>query len=746
MKLQAMTPEEVKNSKIYKEWGLTDKEYETISSSLGRLPNYTETGIFSGMWSEHCSYKTSKPILRNFHTEGPQVLQGPGEGAGIVDIGDNQGIVFKMESHNSPSAVEPYEGAATGVGGCVRDIFSMGATPIALVDSLRFGDVERDRTKYLVEKAVEGIADYGNQLGIPTIAGEVKFDATYNANPLVNAMCVGLVDHDGIFNGIASGVGNPILYAGSTTGRDGIHGASFSSKEFGAENQDQGSAVQAGDPFKEKRLIDAFLELFRDFKNEVIGVQDMGAAGLVSSSSEMASKAEMGLSLNMDLVPAREEAMTAYELLLSESQERMLLCIEKGSEAAIIELFNRYGLEAAVIGEVIGEKQYKIYQQGELVVDLPVDLLADGVPTNYITSKVPERIKNAAKREVFQPEVANIEKTLTDLLTSPDLADKSSLYSQFDHMAMNNTIAGPGSDAGILRIKGTDKAVAITADGNSRYVYLDPYKGGQIAVSESARNIIASGGLPLAITDCLNFGNPNDPEIFYELEESSKGISEACKTLNTPVISGNVSLSNANPSGSIYPTPILGMVGLIEKTSQILTQKFAQAGDVIYLVGATGDDFAGSVIQKLQAGEIYGQINFDLAAEKQSQDFVFHANKKGFLQSAHDLSEGGLLVGLVQKAFGTQLGFDMETSLTDAQLFSETQSRFIVTVSREKQASFEQFIQESNMGELVVVIGSTVEGATATVQTRESRAELALTELKAQWQQALPKALVRTFN
>lgn len=746
MKLQAMTPQEVKSSKIYQEWGLTDKEYDAIVDGLGRLPNYTETGIFSGMWSEHCSYKTSKPILRNFWTEGEQVIQGPGEGAGIVDIGDNQGVVFKMESHNSPSAVEPYEGAATGVGGCVRDIFSMGATPIALVGSLRFGDIKLDRTKNYVEQAIAGIADYGNQLGIPTVAGETKFDATYNVNPLVNAMCVGVVDRDGIFNGIASGVGNPILYAGSTTGRDGIHGASFSSKEFGDDNQDQGSAVQAGDPFKEKRLIDAFMELFRDFRNDVLGVQDMGAAGLVSSSSEMASKAGTGVALNMDHVPAREEEMTAYELLLSESQERMLLCIEKGSEEAIIDLFHRYGLEAAVIGEVIEEQQYRIYQQGELVVDVPVDLIADGVPTNVVPSKMPERLVNAAQQEAFVPEVSNVAETLEFLMTTADLSDKSSLYSQCDAMAMNNTIAGPGTDAAIVRIEGTEKAIAITADGNARYVYLDPYKGGQIAVSESARNIIASGGLPLAITDCLNFGNPKDPEVFYEFEESSKGISEACKVLDTPVISGNVSLSNGNPSGSIYPTPILGMVGLIDNISHILPQKFAQASDVIYLVGATGDDFAGSVIQKHQAGKFYGQINFDLAAEKQSQDFVFQANRNGLLQSAHDLSEGGLLVGLVQKAFGTDFGFEVETTLTNAQLFSETQSRFVVTVAKEKQEQFEAFIQEKGMADVVTVLGQTVGGTTATIKTSESTAELSLLELKTKWEQALPKDLVRSFD
>lgn len=475
MKLQAMTPEEVNDTKIYREWGLTEKEFRTIEEALGRLPNYTETGIFSGMWSEHCSYKTSKPVLRNFYTEGEQVLQGPGEGAGIVDIGDNQGIVFKMESHNSPSAVEPYEGAATGVGGVVRDVFSMGAEPIALVDSLRFGDMAHERTAYLAEQAVSGIADYGNRLGIPTVAGEVKFYAAYNMNPLVNAMCIGLVDHDGIFTGTADGAGNTIMYVGSTTGRDGIHGASFSSKEFSDDNADQGSAVQAGDPFKEKRLIDACLELLRVYKDDVVGMQDMGAAGLVSSSSEMASKSGKGMELHMDAVPQREKDMTAYELLLSESQERMLLCVKKGSEEKVADLFKRYNLHAAAIGTVVEEKQYRVYQQNELVVDVPVDLLADGAPTNTVASSRPERLDTYKTETPFTPSVDSVEQTLTDLLTSPDLADKSPLYSQFDYMAKNSTIVGPGSDAGIVQIKGTDKALTVTADGNSRYVYLDPY-------------------------------------------------------------------------------------------------------------------------------------------------------------------------------------------------------------------------------------------------------------------------------
>jgi len=741
MTLQAMTSKEVKNSGIYKEWGLSEKEFQTIEKGLGRLPNYTEAGIFSGMWSEHCSYKTSKPVLRHFYSEGDQVLQGPGEGAGIVDIGDNQGIVFKMESHNSPSAVEPYEGAATGVGGVVRDVFSMGATPIALVDSLRFGDLKQNRTKYLVNEAISGIADYGNRLGVPTVAGETKFDASYNGNPLVNAMCVGILNHDGIFTGIADGVGNTIMYVGSTTGKDGIGGASFSSKEFSEEHTDQGSAVQAGDPFKEKQLIDACLQLVHEYKNDVIGMQDMGAAGLVSSSSEMASKAGKGMELYMDEVPQREENMSAYDMLLSESQERMLLCVKKGSEEKIAALFEQYNLYAVSIGKVISEPTYKVYHKDEVVVDVPVEFLADGVPTNVVDSKEPERLTTYKEEDPFKPEITSVNQSLNELITSPYLADKSSLYSQFDFMAKNNTIAGPGSDVGIVRIKGTEKALAITADGNSRYVYVDPHKGGQIAVSESARNIVASGGRPLAITDCLNFGNVNDPEIFFELEESSKGISKACEILDTPVISGNVSLNNANPNASIYPTPIIGMIGLIENVDHILAQTFAQGGDHIYVIGQTGDDYAGSVIQQVQEESIHGELNFDLTTEQQNQNFVYETNQRGMLQSAHDLSEGGLLVGLVQKAFGSQVGFDISVSLSDAQLFSETQSRFVVTVAKEKQPAFEQMIKEAGLEPTVQKIGQTISDKKAVVQTMDSKTTMDIEELEEKWSSALSHSL-----
>jgi len=737
MKLQAMTPEEVKTSKIYQDWGLSEKEYREINRLLGRLPNYTETGIFSGMWSEHCSYKTSKPILKNFYTEGKQVVQGPGEGAGIVDIGDNQGIVFKMESHNSPSAVEPYEGAATGVGGVVRDVFSMGAQPIALVDSLRFGDLKEPLTKRTVDGAIAGIADYGNRLGVPTVAGETKFDPTYNGNPLVNAMCVGLVDQDSIYKGIADGTGNTIMYVGSTTGRDGIHGASFSSKEFNDENKDQGSAVQAGDPFKEKRLIDACLELLNNHKDKVIGMQDMGAAGLVSSSSEMAEKAGKGMELNMDLVPQREVDMSAYELLLSESQERMLVCVEKGSEEEVKELFDRYNLYAVSIGQVIDEESYKVYQNGELVVDVPVDVLADKVPTNRVDSVKPKRLEVFQAEDTFVPEVSSIEETLETLLYSSDLASKEFLYSQYDSMAKNNTLAGPGSDAGIIRIKGTEKALAITSDGNSRYVYLDPYQGGQIAVSEAARNIVASGGQPLAITDCLNFGVISNPEIFYEFEESSKGISNACETLDTPVISGNVSLNNASAQGSIYPTPIVGMVGLIKSVKQILGQQLNNDGDLIYMIGDTNDDFSGSVIQKLQAGEISGLLDFDIKQEGLNQSFVYQANQQALLSAAHDLSEGGLLVGLSEMAFGSDFGFDVSVDLADSQLFSEMQSRFVVTVAPENQDKFEAFIESMDQKAVVHFIGKTKSEKTSTVKTAESEARINLSVLEENWKNAL---------
>lgn len=600
MKLEP-TAQEIKDQRIYAGWGLTDEEYRLISEDiLGRLPNYTETGLFSVMWSEHCSYKNSKPVLRKFPTEGPQVLQGPGEGAGIVDIGDNQAVVFKAESHNHPSAVEPYEGAATGVGGIIRDIFSMGARPIAVLDSLRFGELTTERTKYLLEEIVAGISGYGNCIGIPTVGGEVAFDPCYEGNPLVNAMCVGLIDHKDIQKGQAKGVGNSIMYVGAKTGRDGIHGATFASEEFVEGEEQQRSAVQVGDPFMEKLLLEACLELILDHSEILVGIQDMGAAGLVSSSSEMASKAGSGLKLYLDDVPQRETHMTPYEMMLSESQERMLICVEQGHEDEVVELFKRYELDAVTIGEVTDDGLYRLYHHGEEVANLPVDALAEDAPVYENEKREPVRIQEFANMEDFKPEVADASETLLALLQQPTIASKRMIYETYDSQVRTNTVVRPGSDAAVLRVRGTNKALAMTTDCNARYLYLNPEIGGQIAVAEAARNIVASGGQPLAITDCLNYGSPEKPEGFWELWTSADGISEACSTLNTPVISGNVSMYNETNGKAIYPTPMIGMVGLIEDLSHITTQEFKAAGDLVYLVGETKADFNGTEIQKMQ--------------------------------------------------------------------------------------------------------------------------------------------------
>ena len=641
MKLEP-TAQEIKDQRIYAGWGLTDEEYRLISEDiLGRLPNYTETGLFSVMWSEHCSYKNSKPVLRKFPTDGPQVLQGPGEGAGIVDIGDNQAVVFKAESHNHPSAVEPYEGAATGVGGIIRDIFSMGARPIAVLDSLRFGELTTERTKYLLEEIVAGISGYGNCIGIPTVGGEVAFDPCYEGNPLVNAMCVGLIDHKDIQKGQAKGVGNSIMYVGAKTGRDGIHGATFASEEFVEGEEQQRSAVQVGDPFMEKLLLEACLELILDHSDILVGIQDMGAAGLVSSSSEMASKAGSGLKLYLDDVPQRETHMTPYEMMLSESQERMLICVEQGHEDEVVELFKRYELDAVTIGEVTDDGLYRLYHHGEEVANLPVDALAEDAPVYENEKREPVRIQEFANMEDFKPEVADASETLLTLLQQPTIASKRMIYETYDSQVRTNTVVRPGSDAAVLRVRGTNKALAMTTDCNARYLYLNPEIGGQIAVAEAARNIVASGGQPLAITDCLNYGSPEKPEGFWELWTSADGISEACRTLNTPVISGNVSMYNETNGKAIYPTPMIGMVGLIEDLSHITTQEFKAVGDFVYLVGETKADFNGTEIQKMQKGLIEGKLmDFDLAVEKANQDLVLSAIKADLVASAHDCAEG----------------------------------------------------------------------------------------------------------
>ncbi|SFA49568.1 phosphoribosylformylglycinamidine synthase [Anoxybacillus pushchinoensis] len=694
------SPTIIKEQKLYREMGLTDEEFAMVERILGRLPNYTETGIFSVMWSEHCSYKNSKPVLKKFPTEGKHVLQGPGEGAGIVDIGDGLAVAFKIESHNHPSAIEPYQGAATGVGGIIRDVFSMGARPIALLNSLRFGELTSPRVKYLFERVVAGIAGYGNCVGIPTVGGEVQFDAAYEGNPLVNAMCVGVIRHEDIQKGIAAGVGNTVMYVGAKTGRDGIHGATFASEELTEQSEQKRPAVQVGDPFMEKLLLEACLEVIHS--DALIGMQDMGAAGLTSSSAEMASKAGSGIELNLDLVPQRETGMTPYEMMLSESQERMLLVVQKGREQEIIDVFAKYGLEAKAIGRVTNDQMLRLYHRGEVVAEIPVDALAKDAPVYHKPSQEPAYYREFQTIE-YVPTINDYEETLLALLSQPTIASKEWVYEQYDYMVRTNTVVAPGSDAAVLRIRGTNKALAMTTDCNSRYVYLDPVIGGKIAIAEAARNIVCSGAQPLAVTDCLNFGNPEKPEIFWQLEKAVEGMSEACRMLETPVISGNVSLYNETNGEAIYPTPIVGMVGVVEDINHITTQSFKQPGDFIYVIGEAKREFGGSELQKWLTGRIFGKApTIDLHVEAERQQQLLTAIRAGVVASAHDISEGGLAIALAESLMSTN-GLGAYVTIDGdvvAELFSETQSRFIVSVKKEHRQAFEQLVQAICIGEV----------------------------------------------
>lgn len=690
------SPTMIKEERVYSTMGLTDEEFAQVEKILGRLPNYTELGLFSVMWSEHCSYKNSKPVLKKFPTSGERVLQGPGEGAGIVDIGDGQAVVFKIESHNHPSAIEPYQGAATGVGGIIRDVFSMGARPVAMLNSLRFGELTTPRMKYLFEEIVAGIAGYGNCIGIPTVGGEIQFDPSYEGNPLVNAMCVGLIDHKDIKVGQARGTGNTVMYVGAKTGRDGIHGATFASEELTEESDSKRPAVQVGDPFMEKLLLEACLELVQS--DALVGIQDMGAAGLTSSSAEMASKAGSGIEMNLDLIPQRETGMTPYEMMLSESQERMLIVVQKGREHEIEELFKKYGLEAVAVGSVTDDKMLRLIHKGSVVAEVPADALAEEAPVYYKPSKEPAYIREFKEMENDVPAVEDHQETLLALLAQSTIASKEWVYDQYDYMVRTNTVVAPGSDAAVIRIRGTEKALAMTTDCNSRYLYLDPEKGGQIAVAEAARNIVCSGGEPLAITDCLNFGNPEKPEIFWQLEKAADGMSEGCEVLGTPVIGGNVSLYNETNGEAIYPTPVVGMVGLVHDLKDITTQNFKTAGDHIFLIGDTSPEFGGSELQKLTYGKIFGQAPaIDFQIEKERQQQLLQAIQARIVKSAHDIAEGGLAVALAEGLFGdNHLGADIriEGDITTA-LFAESQSRFVISVAPEQTSALKEMIPEA---------------------------------------------------
>lgn len=736
---QAMTPEEIKEKKPYLDWSLSEKEYDYISEKLlRRLPNYTETGLYSAMWSEHCSYKKSKPVLRLFPNKNDRVLQGPGEGAGVVDIDDGQAVVFKAESHNHPSTVEPYQGAATGVGGILRDIFSMGARPIASLDSLHFGELSDAETRMKVDGVVRGIGDYGNCMGIPTVAGETTFDPCYKGNLLVNAMSVGLMDQKNQQEGNASGVGNAVMYVGAKTGRDGIHGATFASADFGSGNESQHSAVQVGDPFMEKLLMEACLELIQDHAEWLVGIQDMGAAGIVSSSAEMASEGNSGMDLDLDLVPQREPGMSAYEIMLSESQERMLLCVKKGHEEDVKKIFDYYDLEVVTIGRITEGHQYVLHHDGQVVCDIPVSTLTDDVLEVESEEKKPQRLIDAEKAANWVPEIDDVAAVYQELLTQPTIADKSWITRQYDSQVRTSTVVGPGSDAGVIRVRGTKKALSMTTDGNGRLVYLNPYVGGKIALVEAASNIIASGALPLAITDCLNYGDPTDPEIFWELHHSIEGMAEACRVFDTPVISGNVSLYNENNGSAIYPTPMVGMVGLIKDAKYVIPSRVQHAGDKLYLVGKTGDDYAGSELQKMMTGEIAGTLaDFDLEHVHDYLSRLLKAEQSGLVASAHDLSEGGLAVAAAETVFKTELGLNADfRALDKKQFFSETPGRMLVSVAPENAAAFEEIMQDDAMPAGEVAATQWLE-----IHLADAELNLPVAQMQKLWEEALPCAM-----
>jgi len=739
--LQTLEPsaEQIAEQKIYKQFGVSDKEYDLICGFMGRKPNYTEIGVFSVMWSEHCAYKNSKPILKKFPVTGPHVLMGPGEGAGIVDIGDNQAVCFKIESHNHPSAIEPYQGAATGVGGIIRDIFSMGARPVALLNSLRFGRLDNERVKYLFENVVSGIAGYGNCIGIPTVGGEVMFDESYEGNPLVNAMCVGIIEHDKIQKGVAKGVGNPVFYVGPATGRDGIHGATFSSEELSEESEARRSAVQVGDPFMEKLVMEACLELIDS--GIVVGIQDMGAAGLTCSSAEMASKAGNGIELVLDRVPQREEGMTAYEMMLSESQERMLFVVKPEHADQAKAIFDRWGLLCENVGRVTDDGRLRLIHHGEVVGDMPVTALVDECPVYQTPSREPEYYAaNGAIDTTRYPEVMDLQGALEQVLASPTVASKEWIYSQYDHMVRTDTAVKPGSDAAVVMIRGTRKAIAMSTDCNGRYVYLDPEVGGRIAVAEAARNVVCSGAEPLAITDNLNFGSPEKPEIFWQLVKAADGITNACLALDTPVIGGNVSLYNENASGAIYPTPVIGMVGLVRDLDHITTQGFKNEGDIVILLGETKAELGGSEFQYVLHGVTEGRPPMiDLAVEKKLQDALLEAIRRGWIASAHDLSEGGIAVSLAESSISGELGADVSISTelrADFTLFSETQSRVLVSVSAERKDDVLAWF--ASEGVPVQAIGKVVKDELKISVNGKAVIQASVERLEKIWKDAIP--------
>jgi phosphoribosylformylglycinamidine synthase subunit PurL len=675
------------------EHGLTPHEYDLLVEMLGRTPTFTELGIVSALWSEHCSYKHSRPLLRKLPTKAPYVLQGPGENAGVVSVGDGWAVAFKIESHNHPSAVEPYQGAATGVGGILRDVFTMGARPIALLNSLRFGSLEHPRVRWLFAGVVKGIGDYGNCVGVPTVAGEVVFDDAYEANPLVNAMCVGVLREEELIRARAEGIGNPIIAVGARTGRDGIHGASFASEDLSHESDAKRPRVQVGDPFTEKLLLEASLELIRS--GHIVAIQDMGAAGLTSSSAEMAARGDVGVTIDVTRMPLREEGMTPYEILLSESQERMLVVARRGHEHEVAQILEKWDLNASVIGEVIAEPVYRVTEGDRVVAEFPGSRLVTDCPVYSPEAREGEEIRALRERDVDaiqeRPEESDPFWTLERLLSSPTIAAKTWVVRQYDSTVRTNTVVGPGpADAAVVRIRDTRKALALKTDCNGRYVYLEPRTGGRIAVAEAARNVACSGARPLAITNCLNFGNPRRPEVFHQFREAVGGMGDACEALGTPVTGGNVSFYNESPGRAVYPTPTIGMVGLIEDVDQVTRGTFTTPGDDVVLLGECTAELGASEYLKWIHDVVAGYPPAcDLAAERRLIDALLEAIRAGVVASAHDCSEGGLAVALAECCMmdpEAPCGASVDLSAWEmiprrALLFGETQGRVVVSTS-----------------------------------------------------------------
>ena len=736
--------------------GLSDEEHKKIVEILGREPNVTELGMFSVMWSEHCSYKSSRVHLKKLPTTGPRVVQGPGENAGAVDIGDGLVAVFKMESHNHPSFIEPYQGAATGVGGILRDIFTMGARPIALLNSLRFGLLDKARNRHLLKGVVEGISWYGNCVGVPTVGGEVVFNDIYERNPLVNVFCLGIAKHDGLFKGLAQGEGNPVLYVGSKTGRDGIHGATMASDSFDEQAEGKRPTVQVGDPFTEKLLLEACLELMAG--ECIVGIQDMGAAGLTSSSCEMASRAGTGIELDLTAVPRRETGMTPYELMLSESQERMLMVAKSGREQEVLDICRKWDLDAAVVGRVTNDGMLRVKDQGEVVAEIPARALAEDGP-RYERPDAPPGFQEhlqSLNLDIIR-DVKDPTPVLMTLLASPTIANKAWVYQQYDHMVRTNTAVRPGSDAAVIRVKGTNKSLAMTADGNGRYCLLNPYMGGSLAVVEAARNLVCSGATPIGLTDCLNFGNPERPEIMWQFILSIEGIKDACEVLNIPVVSGNVSFYNETDGLSIYPTPIIGMVGLIDSPEHITTQWFKEAGDVIVLLGTTMEELGGTeYLREVHFREQGSPPHLSLESEQAVQACVLQLIQQGLIQSAHDCSDGGLAVTLAESCvsnpchpLGAVVGLNAKGLRRDAVLFGESQSRVVVSTQASNQERVLSLAKES--GVAAEVIG-TVGGGRLVVEVEADRLgpgcriDMELDLVYDRWTNGLERALGQVDN